>query len=178
MIEAGYGTALLAHVNGNNNLWIADTGASCHMTCSPEEVFECVDIDEDIKLGDGKYIKATKVGHKQVTVHQPNVKQEMFVILDCKLVPDLWVNWFSVTSSLRRVWSISNEGIIISLSCNDQSLVFDQVLESSTGAITGVIMEPVLFPEYNNVCVPIPTVQEDEVAVLNDMNAVESGSRF
>jgi hypothetical protein len=49
MIEAGYGTALLAHVNGNNNLWIADTGTSCHMTCSPEGMFECVDIDEDIK---------------------------------------------------------------------------------------------------------------------------------
>jgi hypothetical protein len=53
MIEAGYGTALLAHVNGYNNLWIADTRASCHMTCSPEGMFECVDIDEDIKLGDG-----------------------------------------------------------------------------------------------------------------------------
>jgi hypothetical protein len=37
MIEAGYGTALLTHVNGNSNLWIDDTGASCHMTCSSEE---------------------------------------------------------------------------------------------------------------------------------------------
>jgi hypothetical protein len=86
-----------------------------------------------------------------VTVHQPNGKREMYVILDCKLVPDLWVNLFSITSSLRRGWSISNEGIVITLSRNEQSLVFGQVLESSTGATTGVIMEPVLFPEYNNV---------------------------
>jgi hypothetical protein len=136
-------------------------------------MFECADIDEDIKLGDGKYIKATKVGHKQVTVHQPHGKRKMFVIFDCKLVPGLWVNLFSITSSLRRGWSISNEGIIITLSRNEQSLVFDQVLESSTGAIAGVIMEPVLFPKYNNVGVPIPTVQEDEAAVLNDLHAVE-----
>jgi hypothetical protein len=50
------------------------------MTCRPEGMFECVDIDEDIKVGDGKYIKATKVGHKQVTVHQPNGKREMSLI--------------------------------------------------------------------------------------------------
>jgi hypothetical protein len=171
--QPGYGTALLAHVNGNNNLWIANTGASCHMTCSPKGMFDCVDIDEDIKLGDGKYIKATKVGHKQGTGHQPNGKQELFVILNCKLVPDLWVNLFSITSSLRHGWSISNEGIMITLSCNEQSLFFDQVLESSTDAITGVILEPVMFPEYNNVGVSVPTVQEEEAAVLNDMNGVE-----
>jgi hypothetical protein len=50
---------------------------------------------------------------------------------------------------------MSNEGIIITLSHHDQSVVFDQVHESSTSAITGVIMEPVLFPEYNNDGVPI-----------------------
>jgi hypothetical protein len=37
-------------------------------------MFECVDIDEEIKLGDGNYIKATQLGHKQVTVHQHNGK--------------------------------------------------------------------------------------------------------
>jgi hypothetical protein len=29
------------------------------MTCSPDGMFECVDIYEDIKLGDRNYIKAT-----------------------------------------------------------------------------------------------------------------------
>jgi hypothetical protein len=108
-----------------------------------------------------------------VTVHQTNGKREIFVILDCKLVPGLWINLFGITSSLHCGWSISNEGIIITLRRHEQSVVFDQVLESSTGAITGVIMEPVLFPEYNNVGVPIPTVQEDEASVLNDLNAVK-----
>jgi hypothetical protein len=66
------------------------------MNCSPEGMFECVDIDEDIKSGDGKNIKATKVGPKQVTVHQPNGKRLMFAILCCMLVPGLWVNLQSV----------------------------------------------------------------------------------
>jgi hypothetical protein len=30
----------------NNNLWIADTGASCHMTCSEEGMYNCADINE------------------------------------------------------------------------------------------------------------------------------------
>jgi hypothetical protein len=118
----------------------------------------------------GMYIKATYVGHKQVMVHQPNGKRVMFVILDYKLVPGLWVNPLSIMSSLRRGWSISNKGVILTLSRQDQSVVFDQVLESSSGTITCIIMEPVLFPEFN---VPIPTVQEAEAAFLDDLSDVE-----
>jgi hypothetical protein len=48
-----------------------------------------------------------------------------------------------------------------------------QVLESSSSAITGSIMEPVLFPDFNKISVPIPVFQDDKVAVLKDLNAVE-----
>jgi hypothetical protein len=54
----------LSTTHGNSDLWIVDTGASCHMTCSDEGMFNCKTIHEDIKVGDGNLIKAMKKGSK------------------------------------------------------------------------------------------------------------------
>jgi hypothetical protein len=84
------------------NLWIADTGASCHMTCSEEGLYNCVEIKEEIKVGDGNYIKATKMGEKHVLIKQPGGVLKGYVIYNCKYGPKLWINLFSITSSLRH----------------------------------------------------------------------------
>jgi hypothetical protein len=151
----------------NKDLWIGDTRASCHMTCNPAGMFDCVDINEDIKVGDG-YIKATKMGCKPVLVSQPGGVIKSYVINDCKYVPKLWINLFSDTSALWRGWNLSNNGIIMSITKNGDSLVFDQVLPTSSGAITGVLMQPHVIP-HAHVGVNVPT-QED---VPNAQDTVE-----
>jgi gag-polypeptide of LTR copia-type/Zinc knuckle len=153
----------------NKDLWIADTGASCHMTCNPAGMFNCVDINEDIKVGDGNYIKATKMGCKHVLVSQPGGVIKSYVINDCKYVPKLWINLFSVTSALCRGWNLSNNGIIMSITKNGYSLVFDQVLPTSSGAIAGVLMKSHVIP-HAHVSLDV-TTQED---VRNSQDTVET----
>jgi hypothetical protein len=78
---------LLLYFHHTVLMWIADTIASCHLTCSDEGMFNCVEINEDIKVGDGNFIKATKMGSKRVSVQQPGGVVKIFTINDCKYVP-------------------------------------------------------------------------------------------
>jgi hypothetical protein len=66
VIESCQAVAFLASSYANKDLLIADTGASCHMACNDTGMFNCIDIHEDIKVGDGNQIKAIKMGSKRV----------------------------------------------------------------------------------------------------------------
>jgi hypothetical protein len=86
-IESCQAAAILASSNANKDLWIADTGASCHMTCNDDGMFNCVNINKTIKVGDGNFIKAIFMGNKRVSVLQPSNVIKNFVINDirCKV---------------------------------------------------------------------------------------------
>jgi hypothetical protein len=47
------------------NVWVGDSGASCHMTCSDEGIFNCRVIKSSVKIGNGKELSATRIGDKE-----------------------------------------------------------------------------------------------------------------
>ena len=149
--------AMFLDVGNSKNMWIGDTGASCHMTCSDQGMYDCVDIDDPIRVGDGKVIKATKMGSKKVWVKQKNGKDFHLTIHNCKYVPDLWVNLLSITSTLASGWQISNKGLIMKISKNKDSLEFDQIYNTDIGAVVGVIM----YPDTKNTNMACPVVVEE-----------------
>jgi hypothetical protein len=93
VIESCQAIAFLTSSYANKDLWIDDTGASCHMTCNDVTMITCIDINEDIKVGYGNFIKAIKMGSKQVSVLQFSDVIKLFVINDVKYVPKLWINF-------------------------------------------------------------------------------------
>jgi hypothetical protein len=109
------------------------------------------------------------MGCKRIHVGQPGGVIKSYVINDFKYVPKLWINLFSVTSALRRGWSLSNNGTIMSITKNGDFLVFGQVLPTSSGAITGVLMQPHIIT-HAHVGVDVPN-QED---VPNAQDTVET----
>jgi hypothetical protein len=151
--------AMFLGVGNSKNMWIGDTGASCHMTCSDQGMYDCVDIDDPICVGDGKVIKATKMGSKKVWGKQKNGKDFHLTIHNCKYVPDLWVNLLSITSTLANGWQLSNKGLIMKISKNNDALEFDQVYNTDIGAVVGVIM----YPDTKNTNIACPAVVEEIV---------------
>jgi hypothetical protein len=147
-------TALVANSLANQHLWIADSGASCHMTCSNDGMFDCTAVDDHIKIGDGTYIKAVKVGSKNVLVKQPDGTMAKITIMNVKYVPDLWVNLFSLTQPLKQGWKLTNEGLVLKIQKGPHSIVFDQIMDTDSGAITGVIFTPVVNVSLPSVCLP------------------------
>jgi hypothetical protein len=128
----------------NRNLWIGDSGASCHMTNSMDGMINVHDIDSPIQIGTGDAVKSTKIGDKRLRILQADGEIKDLVLKDCKYVPQLFTNLFSITKALDKSWQISNEGIKMKLtnSADTYSIVFDQVLRTESGAITAVEMVP------------------------------------
>ena len=57
-------------------------------------------INTSIKIGDGKLLKATKIGKMKLVIKPLNEKDPIVVLSDVQYVPDLTVNLFSITKAL------------------------------------------------------------------------------
>ena len=122
----------------SKNIWIGDSGASCHMTNEANGLFEIRNIDEEITIGNGKPMKATKVGKLKVeTVNRDGTKTQ-FTLGGVKLVPELYCKLFSLTSALDKGFKLGNQGRVIHLQKKNFKLAFDKVFETKTGFISGV----------------------------------------
>jgi hypothetical protein len=49
--------------NFSSDMWILDSGASCHYCQSVEGLTQLKEIDESIKIGNGDSMKATEIGN-------------------------------------------------------------------------------------------------------------------
>jgi hypothetical protein len=63
---------------------------------------------------------------------------------NCKLVPNLWVNLFSLTQNLRKGWNLRNEGLKFVLTKKDFRIAFDRIIKTSHGHVNGIELIPVV----------------------------------
>ena len=124
------------------NTWLADSGASSHMGFDDSGMTDVKHIETAIKIGNGKSLMATKKGRKHLTIKQMDGTEMDVVLEDYKVVPDLWVNLFSVTKALRTGWNLGNKGVHIHLSKGDKRLTFDKTMKTSEGVVVGIDMVP------------------------------------
>jgi hypothetical protein len=61
-------TTMAMQNNFANDLWILDSGSSCHYFRSVEGLTDVEEIDESIKIGNGDSMKATKIGNLKCNV--------------------------------------------------------------------------------------------------------------
>ena len=123
-----------------NNLWIGDSGASCHMTNTLDGMFDCTEIHSYVKIGNGTHLRAYKKGKKRLTITQVDGSTSDIILHDCQFVPDLWINLISIPICLQNHWNISNEGNTILLRKHNSCIKFDQTMNTTTGIIMAVHM--------------------------------------
>jgi hypothetical protein len=142
-------TSSACKAHGTRNVWLGDSGASCHMTHSDEGFTNWRNISSEVQLGNGEILKATKIGDKKMTIIQKDGSKKNITLKDCKYVPGMQVNLFSITKALENGWGISNNGPIINLIKDNEIIKFDQVIPTETGSLIGLIMHP--HKDYVNV---------------------------
>jgi hypothetical protein len=81
------------------------------MTFDETGMFDCQEIKSQIKIGNSHTMTANKIGKKRVNIVNPDGTVMDFLLEECKIIPDLWVNLFSLTKSMRKGWQISNKGL-------------------------------------------------------------------
>ena len=117
-----------------SDTFICDTGSSCHLTNSMEGMTNTRRDVCQIKIGSGQKMTSTIIGTKKVVAVQKDGSKQSIMLKDCRFVPELWVNLFSVNKALSNGFKISNEGLTIKLKKKNTEIKFDRVY--STGTVT------------------------------------------
>ena len=85
------------------NLFIADSGASCHLVGNEQGMYEWEYIDDDIVIGDGKSLRATKIGKLKMLLKQQDGSEKVVQLTGVKYVQNLGpYNLFSITQALSK----------------------------------------------------------------------------
>jgi hypothetical protein len=79
-------TTIAMKNNFSNDLWILDSGASCHYCQSAEGLTDVKVINESIKIGNGDSMKSTKIGNLNCEVTQVNGEKLTITLNDVKYV--------------------------------------------------------------------------------------------
>lgn len=91
--------SMIAEDGTKHGTWtyLADSVASTYMGPTDEGMFDYQDTDTEIKVGNGKTVKAIKTGKKRCTIVPPNGKTRTIILEGYKHVPNLWTHLFSLT---------------------------------------------------------------------------------
>jgi hypothetical protein len=137
-------TGLLQMDSDTKNIFIADSGASCHLTGSMVGMVDCLKILEYVTVGNGKVVPATYIGTKKGRVKMPDGSYKTICLHGCKYVPDLApFNLFSITRALSGKCRLGNEGEVITVTTPDGfKLAFDKKIRTKTGYVGAVEILP------------------------------------
>ena len=122
-----------------SEFYIADSGASAHMTGSLQGMENIRDHVEDVTIGNGEKMKTSKIGDKVLTWKNNTTGEEVCVRLhNVRYVPEMGpFNLFSITYALSKGFTLGNEGQIIWLKKDGRKLMFDSILTTKFGYVCG-----------------------------------------
>ena len=133
--------ALISSSDLPPHIWIADSGATNHLTNSLEGMFELQDINSSISLGDATELSAVKVGKLRVLIKQLNGDSLSVVLDEVKFVPGLAYNLFSLSKIIhRKGFTVVGSSSGYHVSKGDREFTFDRTIGSSHSVLYGVEM--------------------------------------
>ena len=103
--------------------WMADSGATCHITNKLKGLYNIETIKEPIMIGDGSKVYATMCGDLDVQVKTLEGKVEEFTLKNVKYIPRFYMKLFSLTSTMWNGAKIMSKGMSISLIKGESSIV-------------------------------------------------------
>ena len=117
-----------------NDLAIADSGATSHMFRSEEGLFDIKEAtpSDTVTIGNKGKMQISKFGKKRIEVYDANGKKHVAVI-DCVIIPDLWVTLFSLTKVMKNGFEVVGKNNCFTIRKGDFHMVFDQKMNTKKG---------------------------------------------
>lgn len=101
-------------------------------------MFEVKNIQDEITIGNGKLMMATKIRKLKVNIIQKDSSSREVMLTGVKYVPKLFCKLFSITKSQEKGLNIGNNSKRIHLKTDNFKITFDQMFETLTGYILGI----------------------------------------
>jgi hypothetical protein len=103
-------------------------------------MFNWKQIYDEIGVGDGNIVVATKQGSVKLEVHQRNGQRSTITLHGCKFIDGLRTNLFSITTALSKGLKLSNKGVHIVLEKDNGKIIFDTLDPTTYGILMTVKM--------------------------------------
>jgi hypothetical protein len=113
-------------------------------------LFDVRDVFKRITVGSGKTMDI-KIESLRCNVEQVNENIFQVLLQEFKDMPELWVNLLSMNKSLKNVFKIGNEDIIIHLARVLTILSFERVLNAKNGFVSVLSLNPISIKISGNV---------------------------
>jgi len=152
----------------DNEIWIGDSVTSNHNCNDDSALFDYKVISDEIKLGNGNVMIAEKVGKLRCYVEQDNGEKVPIILEGVKLIADLWINLFSICNALKGGSKIGNIGEIITLTKNDVTLKFDNLIKTKDCCVSGIRLTPIL----NDVGTLATGSGKEETVEINNLHKI------
>ena len=149
----------------NRYFWLADSGATSHMTNNDEGMFDIEEIDLDVKVGNGRVMKVRKMGSLRLRKGNQEV-----VLKNVKYIPELWIQLFSIPMALKNGYTLGSECTLIHVRKAQFKLEFDCQICSGDSSISGCISGVHLYPVLPELATPV--VEENKGCHVNALHDI------
>lgn len=123
------------------DLWIADTGASCHMCNDLEGLEDVKESKRTIVIGNGDEMKSTMIGTWKGLLKNKEGTETMITLKEVSYVPTLSANLLSLTTVMIGGWELKGTNKTLSIQKGSLKIDFDKELKSGNGFLLGFHLE-------------------------------------
>ena len=121
------------------DVWIGDTGASCHLTNCLDGMIDLEDCSSKITVGSGENLDCLKIGTKTGKIVQKDGTIRSLKLKNVKYVPKLHCNLISLSQLLSDGKELRGSKTMMKvISDNRPVLIFDRKISSGKGFLFGV----------------------------------------
>ena len=140
--ELGHDFGLGVEGKSNSNFWIADTGATAHLTASLNGMYDLTDApsNDGVRVGNNATLKVTKIGKWTGEYQNADGNTELVTLQQVKYVPGLAYNLFSITSAIKKGAKLFGEDKVITIKHGQLALKFGEVRHTRDGYLLGLTM--------------------------------------
>ena len=122
----------LRSADNEDLLWIADSGATGHMTANLEGMVNVRDVNENIIIADDSKVRAEKIGDLKL---KPTNSTTTLTLKDVWYIPTLGSNLLSVTKATRAGFQLRNEGNVLIFKKDGHEIKFNKEIKTKRGHV-------------------------------------------
>jgi hypothetical protein len=127
----------------NEDTFIADSGATCHMKNTTKGMYYLKDYVSEIKVGNGGKMTSKKIGKYRGIIMHKDGTSSTIELKDVLYVPDLVTNLLSLTKAIENPnVNLYNKNGTLALTIGKSKIIFDKQIKNGSGRLLGVDILP------------------------------------
>jgi len=120
-----------------NTIWIADSGASTHITTMDVGLFNVRSVNVPVQIGNSKLVYATKIGKLTIKYQNKKGEEALLLLKNIQYIPGFSSNLFSLTVALTKNCLIYNQGRAIIVEKDLLCIEFNKEIRTQNGYVCG-----------------------------------------